>query len=670
MIERYEKARRARRRLLMTAASSVAVLAGLTLLPNDTMPASALRFGLSAATCAAGIAIVALLTRAWTRWREARLRLLYAGAPASLNAGLDFLIDEHRAATAGMRPAILTAMSAGSLWLLSAWPQLIVLSPLRPIFAAGTIVGLGMAAILPVLNRRHAINAIFLRSYLRQSSRHVGFLPWTMRRAYRLIAELAGPAVTVCADGIRAGGFDWQWEDFTKSVLVAGQPGSGKTIAVLNTLLETAFLAGQQQGGRMSALVVDVKGDYLGKVERLCARLGRSEDLLIFDIQAKPALAGTLRALRINPVHNDFPPMEVASLLMEVKKHEGMRANESFFHSLTRNTLAYGITLLRAGLPAGEVASVEHLYRIAVEKPQREHVTEDSEIVLLGPLALYDELCARIVARWPDRRDLPPSLSKAIKFFETEFFPMPDRQLAGVVGTVSELVTELMSEPVAAFVNGPTTVSMQDILDRGLILYVHAPLAHNPRLGKLVNTLIKMQFQLAVRRSLRKENPSLFFCDEFHNLFSAGEGGDAQFFSLSRESRHSNIVSFQALPLLYEVAKSKEEVHSLLANCATKFFLRNTDPETNEFASRLFGETSTINVSQSEAARFGAFWRRSHTSYSRSAGKARVIPPDTFTQLAVPTRDDPRRHFAESIVHLGTRARTECLRLFWKVHEL
>ena len=38
--------------------------------------------------------------------------------------------------------------------------------------------------------------------------------------------------------GFRAGGIEWYWENLTQNAMVFGQPGSGKTVCVLNAMLD------------------------------------------------------------------------------------------------------------------------------------------------------------------------------------------------------------------------------------------------------------------------------------------------------------------------------------------------------------------------------------------------------------------------------------------------
>ncbi|MCW5702319.1 MAG: TraM recognition domain-containing protein [Bradyrhizobium sp.] len=594
--------------------------------------------------------------------------LRYAGAPQQIAVALRFMLDEARLARRYVMPALLTLLTSVLFWVLAHWPQFGLAAGWRDGFAIFGVCSLLMLVLAPLIQRGHWINTLHLRALMAQQVRHSSFVPVTMRMAAKRLRALLGPAVFKLGETVVAGGFPWQWGDFTKGLMVTGQPGSGKTTTVLNALLDGFFLMFAGRGG-FSALIQDVQGDFGGKIERLCKTHGRSADLVIFDIQADPAQAGASNAAIFNPIDSKDPAAEIAAALQAASKHLGVTHTDSYFIDAFRMLVTFGIVLLRAGLPEGAVPSIIDLHRLLSEL--NAYADKDQKARDTSRPILYEQLTKRILKRWPDPDQMPAEVDDAGLYIEQEFLPMPHRQRAGIMGTVSQLFGELMAEPVRHFLTGKSTISMQDVLEQGKIYYVHAPLAANPRLGLIVNTVIKRQFQNAVLRSREKPVPSIYLCDEFHNLFSPGRDGDSQFFSLSRQANHANLIAFQNLPLLQQVAKTKAEVMSLLGNCATKIFLRNTDPETNDFGSSLFGEVVGISVTQSAPADLNGLLRRSaRTNYSRSTSKSRVVPPEAFAKLAVPVNGDPERNYAQAIVHLATRGETERLDLIWKLHPL
>lgn len=670
MFELYRRLVRLRRSLTGLALGTVFIAATILAWPKDPSYAAPQRLVLAILLLGTSIPAIAVSCAVWGRFREARLALAYHGAPRPLAVAVRFLLDERRLAARHMIVLLTLALGAGAFHILSHWPQLAPLAPFR-----GALAALGLAAaaglvLLPVWRRGHWVNALFLHVYLAQQARFIGFRPHRPGAIRRRLAELLGPVVSLKNGLVRAGGFAWQWSDFTQGGLaVWGQSGSGKTRCVLAPLVELIFLLFQQAGIAFSALVHDIKGDWRGRLEALCAKYGRSDDLYIFDLNADPARAGARDCIIYNPLDTDEPAVEVAAALSACMERVGMKSSESFFPTAARIFNTHAITLLRAGLPPGRIPSLADLYRLVNEPPSR--IDETEEEMARRPPSFFEELCAEIAARWPDRRTLPQDVADAINFFLNEWARnTPDRQRGGIVGTLSQLTSELLAEPGRSFLTGRTTMPMDAFVAGGKILCIHVRDAEYPRLAPILHTLFKRAGQSAVRRHVGKATPSLFLADEFHTMFSAGPGADATFFSLSRESNHANIIACQNLPLFYQSAKTTHEVMSLLGNCTTQIFLRNDEPTTNEYASSLFGEMATITVSQSEAARVGDIVSRSHASYSRSAGSAKVVPASAFSAVRVPNKNDPAAFYAEAIVHLGTRPeRHGAMTLLWPVHD-
>ena len=351
-------------------------------------------------------------------------------------------------------------------------------------------------------------------------------------------------------------------------------------------------------------------------------------------------------------------PLELAAAIFAAMKLLGARATDTFFQDNGKLFLAHAITLLRAKAP-GEPTNLQELYELAIEP-----VGEEA-----GPIYAY--LCHAILSRYPDPATIPVSLQSAFNYFESVWRELPEKQRHGISGTLVQALGEFQSEPIRYVTSGRSTVRMADIIDQGKILVIDMPLAKSPRLATVMSVLAKMDFQNEVLKRVGKARPSLLFADEYHTLCSLGEErSDAEFLSLSRQCRHMNVVAVQNLNSLLKKTQNKNEVMNLVANCATKVMLRNTDAETNNWASDLFGERNEPVVTSSEPASLDGLRQAHKTTYSRSFRKAKVVPPEEFTKLAIPERGNADRQFAESIIHLATREGAPLRRLLWKVNRL
>jgi hypothetical protein len=121
---------------------------------------------------------------------------------------------------------------------------------------------------------------------------------------------------------------------------------------------------------------------------------------------------------------------------------------------------------------------------------------------------------------------------------------MADRQKSAVRGTITQLLDEFLVPPFRDIFTGRSTVSIEDVIDRGLLFYVHMPAANRERMSRIVNTLIKLEFERHVLQRPRKERPSFMLIDE--TVYTVGDGrGDSDFFEGSRESNHANVIAAQ-----------------------------------------------------------------------------------------------------------------------------
>ena len=114
-------------------------------------------------------------------------------------------------------------------------------------------------------------------------------------------------------------------------------------------------------------------------------------------------------------------------------------------------------------------------------------------------------------------------------------------------------------------------------------------------------------------------------------------------------------------------------VDNLLGNCAVKLFLRNTDRETNQYASELFGQDLiAMPGSNTGAGHFGVGrvgFRGLGRQVSASVQYDARLRPERLGELAIPSQADGVDH-CEAIIHHAARSTIDHRRrlLRWKVH--
>ncbi len=607
---------------------------------------------------------------------------------------------------------------------LSAWP---LGAPLRPIAypltwafwfsVAGAILYLGFST-----NRLTEI-ALIRRAARRQAD--IGqWQALTESEIAARDAQLAGPAVLVTGPcSFEAGGMSWSWSDFQKNAIVFGQTGSGKTVTVLNALLDGLLSsAGNEPQTAAAALILDPKGDYRGKIERLARRLGRDRDLRILD----PARPGS--SVRWNPLDSPDDALEVAGRFGAVLALMGMKSTQdTFFIDSAKAFLRHAIGLLRAIEPPGTPPSFArvaalvsqprlvqaeiflYLLRCAlatlgdsVDRNTLSLVVSDDEALgtLIERLDPYRQEDLRTyLGRWRDNHTgdwvertkfartrvanaadcvaapfvLGSESALAVEYLLDTWLTMPERTRGSIQTQLILTIDPFLVEPYRALFSGRSSVTLAQVLDEGLIFYSFMPAEDRPEMARLINTLLKLEYYRQVLLRIDKRRPSLFFCDEIQAFFTSDEGrGDAPFFSRSRQSFHANVVATQNFSGLLAAAPKPEIVRNFINNCAVKLFLRNTDGETNEFASKdIFGEYSAliVNLGGTGGARGGREGFATAGTLSEQLQRLRRVPAERFVKLSIPDRSKGNR-FAEAMLHLGSRAETLTSRLRFAVHPL
>ncbi len=435
----------------------------------------------------------------------------------------------------------------------------------------------------------------------------------------------------------RAGGIRWTWQDFTRNCIIFGLPGSGKTSCVLNTLLEGVLGAAEANRELPSGLILDPKGDYLRKIETLCRRYGRQRDLLIIDPHDRQ------HGIRWNPLDSQDDELELAGRFVEVMESLGVSGGDnSFWVDNARRFIRHSISLLR-------------------------HISVGNEPPRLTDIHAMAGSFAEIADRTDRLNPEDPSIGACLAFFD-EWVNMAPNQRSGVQSHITTMLDAFSMEPYASVFAGRSNYRIFDMIHQGKILYVHMPVEKNPIMARMIGTLIKLEYYREVLRAVKKVRPSFFVCDEFQQFFTFGDHcGDADFFERSRDSNHGNLIVTHNIASLARRSPRREPVTNLLGLCATKLFLRNSDEETNEFASKLYGE-EIMALAGAAGGHHGGRGLGARV-INQNDQFVRLVPPDVFVDLAIPDSASGNKH-CESMIILGARSQNtrEIRKLRWPLH--
>ena len=484
-----------------------------------------------------------------------------------------------------------------------------------------------VAVLFAIALNLHAIREIVALSHaIAEQVEHSGYTPKDAKEAALEKQQDDTPVKVTGPMSFMAGGYEWHWSDFYKNAAIFGQSGSGKTICVLNAVLDGLLEAAAAGSQEPSGLILDPKGDFRDKIDTspAKARLARpaGDNRSDRSPELRPLESSRLRLERYRACR---------PLCRRPRDDQRERRQGPLLHRRARTFFGHMVTILRTIHP---------------DRPP--------DLAEIYDAGTDDELSSSLLDDWPD--ETGTEARRASGYVVNEWTTLADRhEIRGALVPL-EHARPFLVPPYDTLFAGRSTVSIGEAIDRGRILYVYLPLAraeiYCPRHRHLRQARILSRGPGPART---RRVPSFFLCDEFQSFFTVGaQRGDADAFERTRQSNHANIIAFQNLNALYKQTQRKEPVDNLLGNCATQIFLRNTDWATNEYASKLFGEhvETLLGIGSSLAARTGA----TAIADQRRGAIRRQDPRERLFKLAVPSQPDGIA-FAESMTLFGARLR-------------
>ena len=251
----------------------------------------------------------------------------------------------------------------------------------------------------------------------------------------------------------------------TQNVIALGSIGTGKTLCVMNAMLER-FIESARTGRPMGGLILDYKGDFRDKVLKLCRKHGREKDLIVLSLDADNVW---------NPLESDEEASEIASRFVASMKALGQRdSNTSFFFQQAECFIENAITLLRLTGEA-RTPTVFDIHRLANEF---EYLSERIEQLPAPCGAIrYDDLQQRCRS-----------------YFVSEFYSLPEETRHSVIATINNLLNPICSGKVGKLTQGISTVNLREAVANSKIVYLNLPSAISPKAGKVLGVLMKLAF--------------------------------------------------------------------------------------------------------------------------------------------------------------------------------
>jgi hypothetical protein len=440
-------------------------------------------------------------------------------------------------------------------------------------------------------------------------------------------------------------------------VAIVGAVGSGKTAACMYPFAEQilAYRAGDPDR-RIGGLILEVKGDFCGKVREILARHGRAGDYVEISLESE---------YRYNPLHNDLDAYALAYNIASLLNNLFGRGKEPFWQQAYTNLVKFIILLHKVAFDyvtlfdVYECAINPDLLESKIKEADRRLIEADS--VLLweeeylkhprdldpfhfrldkesnryrapltpGLAALLKERAIQWEAENASRPNPVPTQKKAQleavkRWFFQDWKRIEPKLRTSIVEGISVFLSLFDDNPDvkrtfcppaecydpqanADFKFGKPLPSLAWLIESGNLCCLNFPIAMNAGLAKALGVMLKLDFERAVlnRVPLMEKNPEsyfrqvLFLCDEYQHFATVGESeptGDEKFFSLSRQPKCIPIIATQSISSL-KSALPGESWRTLLQTFRTKIFLSLSDDYSARIASELCGREDRLKAS-------------------------------------------------------------------------
>lgn len=463
-------------------------------------------------------------------------------------------------------------------------------------------------------------------------------------------------------------------------ICIIGATGSGKTRAILLPTMRQLFaFKAAHPRQRLSGVVLEVKGDLCGHVQKLLNECGRGEDYV------EVSLTGNLR---YNPLNNSADPYAQAFGISSVIIAIWGKGKEPFWQQSYTDLVRYVIMLhrvhdgyvtmvdiFRTVISAGTLEDMltaagrkfTQVSFIAVRKEDYKRyesllepfgfkwdkrmncyvarTSEELRAVIMHKTAISASIYTRRqgneddAASWESvfywywehwkyfRDETKTAIIQGVTIFLSLFDT--DRTVRRIFCPPKELYD---GRSVASDPDASVLPSFEELIESGKVVGLNFPTALNPALAKVIGTLMKVDYQRAVMLRIpemeqhpeKHFRPTVFLCDEYQNFATVGGDnptGDERFLSLSRQPKCIPLVATQSISSLKE-ALPNEGVKTLLQAFRTKIFLTTSDPDTARYGSELCGRTDRTHVSYTvseSSSNASVSWLSGRTASSRGS---------------------------------------------------
>jgi len=249
-----------------------------------------------------------------------------------------------------------------------------------------------------------------------------------------------------------AGGFEWRLEDFYTNCITFGGIGTGKTLCVLNTLLEGVLASTRDMSYPPSGLILDPKGDFYGKIKKVCQKQGRLKDLVVLDPD------NPKQSFRWNPFDNDEDALENAENFVTTLEttEDSDKETEKFFPQQAKVFIRHAIALVRGTNPPANPPSLVEINALAGNQQRLYGRLFIAHAVMLLRLLAEEKKSLSYVLEMADDLSLfaeigdrvPRSgIGRKIHSYAVNWIEMPNEERTLIVDQIHDILSNLPNPP-------------------------------------------------------------------------------------------------------------------------------------------------------------------------------------------------------------------------------
>ncbi len=436
----------------------------------------------------------------------------------------------------------------------------------------------------------------------------------------------------------------WTLKDACEGVQIFGGTGSGKTSGSGRVLSQRFLQAGF--GGLILTVKSEDRTDWINWI----TQAGRADHLFIIEENGNEVFNFLDYELKRPKGGHTENIVTLLTHVIEIAAQRSMDGgNDPFWAQAAKQLLRNTIDLMKL---AEAHLSIPDIYRVIISAPtSQEQITNANWCAKSYCFSLLKK-ANQAVKNNPDLLD---DYTMTETYFLNEFIAYADKTRSSIVGMFTSSVDPFLRGTLRKLFCGKTTCP-PDVTLKGGIVLIDLNIKDYSHIGRVAQSLYKLMWQQMIERRDIQQNdrPVFIWCDEnqfFLNSF------DVSYQQTARSKRACTVYLTQNIPN-YHVAlgngdKGKAMASSILGNLSTKIFHANSDPDTNEWASKVFGKAWGYKTSVTTGDSQSENGASSNQGHSMSQQLNNIIEPNEFTTLLKGGKENS--FIVEAFIHQAGR---------------